>query len=237
MLEATQSATTHRSLWTISEQDSESIASTQSSYRSTQTHLPDAERAQCFTSAQNVAVHRPSLRMDLHTCPLADAHPFETTAGTIRASTRLSHPLIAVGKFSAWTRFRTTLIACSPKLLQYRLRTVPSGNAQEEANIAAVLLKTIAVLATANVQKLGNVNAVFTRDETWLCDNLQAINAMFDTLAERQGYARKSHTSAKRYLYESAAGALKHLTAIDEDQKMVEQQTLRFQTERMQETD
>jgi len=227
MLDSPQFPVHHRILWTIAERDTESTPSTRSSYRSSQVGAETAiERsrnsADHFTQAQNVAVDR--------AMPAIRTRSGDITDRLTRASHRLSQAVIPVGQFSAWTRFRTMFISCSPKLLQHRLPQDATQATKENAGVAAVLLKTIAVLANAHVHKLGNVNAVFTHDERWLGDNLQASARFFETLAEDHGYAQKSKNSAKRFLYESGARALRHLTALDHDQRIVEKQTSQFQT-------
>jgi len=240
MLHSTHAPTGHRILWTIPEQGTEtdaetaSTSSTRSSYVSAETDLLRLDAAQYFTNAQNIAANR---GVSIFSVPSDDA-PARASPPSRSPSNRLSNGLIPQTKFSAWTRFRTNFIPCSPKLLQHRLaseatRTGPktgAGTARKEAEIAAVLLKTITVLATAAVHKLGNVHAVLTREECWLRDNIQATVDMFETLSEDQGYAQKSKDSTKRYLYENAGRALRHLKAMNDDQAIVEARTSHFQT-------
>lgn len=153
-------------------------------------------------------------------------------------SNRLSHDLIPLEKFSVWTRFRANFIASSPKLLRQRLASeatltrpkAATETERKEVELATVLLKTISVLADATMHKLGSVHAALTRDECWLRDNIRTTVDLFEKLSTDQGYAHKPKNSTKRYLYENARRALKHLKAMHDDQNIVEQRTSRFQT-------
>jgi len=238
MLHSTHAVAGHRILWTIPEQGTEtetaSTSSSRSSYVSAEPDLIDPDAAQYFTHAQNVAANR---GRSIFSAPSVDA-PTSAVLTSSPSPQRLSHDLIPHTKFSAWTRFRTNFIASSPKLLQQRLAAVATQtgpaagirSTRKEAEIATTLLKTITVLANATVPKLGNVHAVLTREECWLRDNIQATVDMFEALSSEQGYAQRSKGSTKRYLYESGARALRHLKAMHDDTRIVEEQTSHFQT-------